>query len=100
MLALDQAERGSGPIVGLAGISGAFDLRPLLRTSINGDLNLSAEEAESASPLVLLLGVAGGGETGVLKQWPADLAIGWRAHGAPATHIEHAGHSHFTILDA
>jgi arylformamidase len=112
MLALDQAERGSGPIVGLAGISGAFDLRPLLRTSINGDLNLSAEEAESASPLVRLgalrptaplmplLAVVGGDETDGFKQWTADLAIGWRAHGAPATHIEHAGHSHFTILDA
>ncbi|MDB5519460.1 MAG: alpha/beta hydrolase [Tardiphaga sp.] len=112
MLALDQAERGSGPIIGLAGISGAFDLRPLLRTSINGDLNLSAEEAESASPLVRLgalrptaplmplLAVVGGDETDGFKQWTADLAIGWRAHGAPATHIEHAGHSHFTILDA
>ena len=42
MLALDQAARGGGPIVGLAGISGAFDLRPLLRTSINRDLMLSA----------------------------------------------------------
>jgi arylformamidase len=112
MLALDQAERGSGPIIGLAGISGAFDLRPLLRTSINSDLNLSAEEAESASPqvrlgalrptapLMPLLAVVGGDETDGFKQWTADLAIGWRAHGAPATHIEHAGHSHFTILDA
>ena len=112
MLALDQAVRGSGPIVGLAGISGAFDLRPLLRTSINGDLNLSAEEAEAASPLLRLetlppmaalmplLAVVGGDETDGFKQWTADLAIGWRAHGAPATFIEHAGYSHFTILDA
>jgi arylformamidase len=112
MLALDQAERGAGPIVGLAGISGAFDLRPLLRTSINGDLNLSAEEAESASPLlrlgalppmaslVPLLAVVGGDETDGFKQWTADLAAGWRARGASATLIEPAGHSHFTILDA
>jgi arylformamidase len=112
MLALDQAERGAGPIVGLAGISGAFDLRPLLRTSINGDLNLSAEEAASASPLVRLgalpptaplmplLAVVGGDETDGFKQWTADLATGWRAHGAPATLMEPAGHSHFTILDA
>ena len=112
MLALDQAERGSGPIVGLAGISGAFDLRPLLRTSINGDLNLSAEEAAAASPLVRLgalpltaplmplLAVVGGDETSGFKQWTADLAVAWRAHGAPATLMELAGQSHFTILDA
>jgi arylformamidase len=85
MLALDQAERGLGPIVGLAGISGAFDLRPLLRTSINVDLNLSAEEAEAASPLLRLralppmaplmplLAVVGGDETDGFKQWTADM---------------------------
>jgi arylformamidase len=112
MLALDQAERGSGPIVGLAGISGAFDLRPLLRTSINGDLNLSAEEAEAASPLLRLralpptvplmplLAAVGGDETSGFKQWTSDLALAWRAHGAPATLVELAGQSHFTILDA
>jgi len=112
MLALDQAERGSGPIVGLAGISGAFDLRPLLRTSINGDLNLSTEEAEAASPLLRLralppmapltplLAAVGGDETDGFKQWTADLASAWRTHGAPATLVELAGQSHFTILDA
>jgi arylformamidase len=112
MLALDQADRGSGPIVGLVGISGAFDLRPLLRTSINGDLTLSAEEAEAASPLLRLrtlpptaplmplLAAVGGDETRGFKQWTADLVAGWRAHGAPATLVELAGHSHFTILDA
>ncbi|MPZ58807.1 MAG: alpha/beta hydrolase fold domain-containing protein [Rhizobiales bacterium] len=112
MLALDQADRGTGPIVGLTGISGAFDLRPLLRTSINGDLTLSAEEAEAASPLLRLralpptaplmplLAAVGGDETHGFKQWTADLVAGWRAHGAPATLIELAGHSHFTVLDA
>jgi arylformamidase len=112
MLALDQAERGLGPIVGLAGISGAFDLRPLLRTSINVDLNLSAEEAEAASPLLRLralppmaplpplLAAVGGDETDGFKQWTAHLACAWRTHGAPATLVELAGQSHFTILDA
>ena len=45
MLALDQATRGEGPIIGLATVSGAFDLRPLLHTSINIDLGLSEDEA-------------------------------------------------------
>lgn len=111
MLALDQAERGEGPIVGLAGISGAFDLRPLLHTSINHDLMMSVEEAEKASPLVRLmqmgstvplmplLGVVGGDETKGFKQWTADLVTLWDAHGGLARYCEVVGRNHFTILD-
>jgi arylformamidase len=112
MLALDQAERGGGPIVGLAGLSGAFDLRPLLKTSINADLALSAAEAEAASPLVRLnrlspdaplvplIAAVGADETRGFKQWTADLVASWHAHGAPAKSVELAGRTHFTILDA
>jgi arylformamidase len=112
MLALDQADRGTGPIVGLAGVSGAFDLRPLLRTSINDDLAMSAEEAEAASPLyrllslpataplMPLLAVVGGDETQGFKRWTADFVATWRAHGATASLIELTGRNHFTILDA
>lgn len=112
MLALDQAERAErGPIVGLAGISGAFDLRPLLQTSINRDLMMSAEEAAEASPLIRLrrlpaaaplvplIGIVGGDETKGFKQWTADLVTNWQARGAPATYCELAGRSHFTVLD-
>ncbi len=112
MLALDQAERGErGPIVGLAGISGAFDLRPLLQTSINNDLKMSAEEAAEASPLLRLkrmpkdaplmpfLGIVGGDETNGFKQWTADLVAHWGAHGGLARYCEVAGRNHFTILD-
>ena len=111
MLALDQAASGDGPIVGLAGISGAFDLRPLLHTSINLDLMLSPEEAAdaspllrlgrlpAASPLVPLLGLVGGEETRGFKQWTADLVAGWRAHDGAATYSEVVGCNHFTILD-
>jgi len=111
MLALDQAERGGGQIVGLAGISGAYDLRPLLQTSINSDLMMSAEEAAEASPLVRLkrmgsivplipfIGVVGGDETEGFKQWTADLVTLWGAHGGAARYFELAGRSHFTVLD-
>jgi arylformamidase len=111
MLALDQAASGHGPIVGLAGISGAFDLRPLLRTSINLDLMLSPDDAAAASPLlrlgrqsrlsplVPLLGLVGGEETRGFKQWTADLVAGWRAHGGAADYCELAGCNHFSILD-
>jgi len=111
MLALDQAARGEGPIVGLAGISGAFDLRPLLKTSINRDLMLSAQEAADASPqlrlgrlsaaarLVPLLGVVGADETDGFKRWTADLVRDWRAHGGEAIYREIAASNHFTVLD-
>jgi len=111
MLALDQAKRGRGPIVGLVGVSGVFDLRPLLRTSINGDLSLSKQAAAAASPLlrlralppavplVPLLAVVGGDETQGFKLWSADFVAAWQARGAPATLVEPAGRSHFTILD-
>jgi arylformamidase len=111
MLALDQAARGEGPIVGLAGISGAFDLRPLLKTSINRDLMLSAQDAEDASPrlrlrrlpaaarLVPLLGVVGADETEGFKQWSADLVQDWRTQGGEATYREIAASNHFTVLD-
>jgi arylformamidase len=112
MLALDQAARGGGPIVGLAGVSGVFDLRPLLRTSINIDLMLSTQQAAEASPmlrlkalpakaaLVPLLGIVGGDETQGFKLWTADFVAAWRERGAPAKLAEIVGRNHFTILDA
>jgi arylformamidase len=111
MLALDQAARGEGPIVGLMGVSGAFDLRPLLQTSINRDLMMSADEAVEASPLLRLarlpagatlaplLGVVGADETKGFKRWTADLVAGWRSHGGAASYCEMIGCNHFTILD-
>jgi arylformamidase len=111
MLALDQAVSDDGPIAGFVGVSGAFDLRPLLQTSINRDLTMSPEEAVEASPLLRLgrmpaasrlvpfLGLVGGDETGGFKQWTADLVVGWRAQGGTATYREVAGCNHFTILD-
>jgi arylformamidase len=110
MLALDQAIKGGGPIVGLVGVSGAFDLRPLLKTSINRDLLLSAQEAAEVSPLLWLhrlpkganlaplLGIVGGDETEGFKQWTADFVRGWNVHGGAASYIEISGANHFTVL--
>ena len=111
MLALDQAEKGAGPIVALAGVSGVFDLRPLLRTSINNDLGMSTKEAELASPrlrllslpamapLVPLIGIVGGDETQGFKRWTRDFVTAWQSRGATASFYEIARHNHFNILD-
>ncbi|MEW5422930.1 alpha/beta hydrolase [Amorphus sp. 3PC139-8] len=112
MLALDDAERGGGPISGLVGVSGAYDLRPLLRTSINVDLRLTEEEAArqsplvrlgtlpSTAPLVPLLAAVGSEETRGFRAWSAELVEGWRARGAEAHLMEPDGRTHFTVLDA
>ncbi len=113
MLALEQAERGqSGPITGLIGVSGAFDLVPLLRTSVNHDVNLTRADAERMSPLhrlaalpmtaplVPFLAIVGGGETDGFKAWTRDLCSAWRDHGAPGVYIEPDRLTHFTILEA
>lgn len=111
MLALDQAERGDGPICGLAGLSGVFDLRPLRHTSINADLALSAAEAAAASPLLRLgdlppgarlmplLAAVGGAETDGFKQWTRDFAELWAARGGPVRRMEPPHRNHFTLLD-
>ena len=111
MLALDQAEKGAGPIVALAGVSGAFDLRPLLRTSINNDLGMSTKEAALASPqlrllslparapFVPLIGVVGGDETQGFKRWTRDFVATWQSRGATASFFEIARRNHFNILD-
>ncbi|MET4389094.1 arylformamidase [Bradyrhizobium sp. F1.4.3] len=111
MLALDQAVRGQGRIVGLVGVSGAFDLRPLLKTSINRDLTLSPDEAAEMSPLlrlhrlpkraklVPLLGAVGGDETGGFKDWTSDLVSEWCKQGGEADYCEIPGSNHFTVLD-
>jgi arylformamidase len=112
MLAIEQAERGdTGPISALVGVSGAFDLVPLLRTSINHDVNLTRADAEQMSPLhrlaalpataklMPLLAVVGGGETDGFKAWTHDFYRAWRDRGAPGTAIEPDGLTHFTILE-
>ncbi|MFT4115491.1 alpha/beta hydrolase [Bradyrhizobium sp.] len=111
MLALDQAVRGQGRIVGLVGVSGAFDLRPLLKTSINRDLTLSPDEADELSPLlrlhrlskgarlVPLLGVVGGDETNGFKQWTSGLVSDWRKQDGEADYCEIPASNHFTVLD-
>lgn len=111
MLALDQAERGEGPICALAGLSGVYDLRPLRHTSINADLGLSAPEAAAMSPLLRLgdlppgarlmplLAAVGGEETDGFKRWTRDFAELWKARRGPVQHVEPPRRNHFTLLD-
>lgn len=111
MIAMDQAEQGSGPIVGFAGVSGVFDLRNLLTTSINEDLHLTPSSAALASPtlratsvdlkspLVPMVSLIGGEETDGFKGWSADLVDVWAERGGQSSLVEVPGATHFSILD-
>ncbi len=112
MLALDQSQlRSGGPIVGFAGVSGVFDLRPLLRTSINADLGLTIEDAARASPALRLeclplasklptcLTIVGGNETQGFKEWSRDFDARWRHRNGAARCMVVDGATHFSILD-
>jgi len=89
-------------------VSGVFDLRPLLHTTVNGPLALSPERAAASSPL--LLPVAGGStipvviacgdnETDAFKDQSRRYAEHLRINGLRVSSIECAPRHHFDIVD-
>ncbi len=86
-------------------ISGVFDLRPLVHTSINTALRLDPPEAARLSPLgwtvpegAVLDCIVGGGETSEFLRQSRTMAEVWGAGGAQ-TRFEALGTlDHFTVL--
>jgi arylformamidase len=107
MLATDWAARGlpAAPFAGGVSISGVFDLRPLLRTSMNELIRLTPEQAAdwslhmvreptSNTPLELLVG---GDETSEFHRQSALMAAAWpRLARAP---ISVPGRHHFDVVE-
>jgi arylformamidase len=93
-----------GARAGLA-ISGLFDLEPLVPTSVNHKLGLTAEEARAQSPRLmhppssLLFDCWVGGEesTEYLRQ-SRTLAAVWAGAGAETAYVEVPGTNHFTVI--
>ncbi|SFE29304.1 alpha/beta hydrolase [Roseivivax sediminis] len=81
-------------------ISPVSDLRPLLRTSINDDLQLEAEEAAAESPVLMdpprtPVSVWVGGD-----ELPAFLdQARWLAEAWGAEHVVEDGKHHFNVID-
>lgn len=101
---LDAAIRGR--LAGTLMISGLFDLRPLMKTSLNDTLHITEEIARSESPALLtpLAHVAhgifcGAEELPEFLRQSALLANIWSGLGIALTHYELAGENHFTIPD-
>lgn len=89
-------------VVGGLSLSGLFDLEPLLRTSINGDLRLAPEEVPGLSPARLapslqapLVAAVGGMESSEFKRQSRLLAEGWPG----VLYLELENRHHFDILE-
>lgn len=90
----------------VVGISGLYDLRPLLRLSLNETLGLDAAEAAAESPVLAaprpglrLLAWVGGAERPEFRRQNALLANIWTGLGAACTAVEAPGHRHFSVLE-
>ncbi|MEL6640933.1 MAG: alpha/beta hydrolase [Pseudomonadota bacterium] len=87
-------------------ISGVHDLRPLLLTELNEDLDLDPTEAEAESPVLhaprrgtKLTSWVGGGERPEFLRQAALLPLLWKGLSVPTAHIVDGDHHHFSVLD-
>jgi arylformamidase len=88
-------------------VSGLFDLRPLVRTSVNRELGLDERAAAAVSPACAAgtgsaptLLVVGGGETDGFRWQSERYEAVLAAAGVPVEREEAPGLDHFTILEA
>jgi arylformamidase len=95
----------AGVVKGACAVSGVFDMRPIMRTSLNEALGLDERTADRNSPIRHLPAIPrplivawGERETAAFKQQSRDYAAAWRAKGFPVREIEVADHHHFSIL--
>ncbi len=86
-------------------ISGVFDLRPLLGTSINADLRLEEGTARVWSPLLwpspqdkTFEAWVGQRETDEFQRQSRSIVPVWLAAGVKAHYLEIAGQDHFSVL--
>lgn len=102
--ALDREAPADLTPAGLA-ISGLFDLRPLVETSINKALGLDLGEARRLSPADhapppgrTLVAAVGGAESQEYLRQSRDICSLWSRQGAEAHYLELAGANHFTVI--
>lgn len=92
-------------------VSGVFDLRPLLRTTVNDPLHLDDSSASTLSPMLLGIGEScAAGRTEVVVAWGDNDTAAFaaqsrayadmlRAAGVAVCDLECAGRHHFDIVD-
>jgi arylformamidase len=87
------------------GISGLFDLAPLIGTSVNARLGLDAESARAASPLfwpapagTRFEAWVGGAESGEYLRQSHAIAEAWALEGVTTCYAEIPAANHFTAI--
>lgn len=88
------------------GLSGIYDVEPLVATPLNGALRLTAEEARRLSPSAWTVppgrvfdAVAGARESRAFLRQGRGLADIWATQGAATRYVELPGADYFTILE-
>jgi arylformamidase len=99
--------RSGRPIETIVGISGVYDLAPLVDTPLNQKLRLDPAEAARNSPLLRVRPVGipaifmvGGAETSEFLRQSRVMTDAWRAGGNPADYVEAPGADHFSVLQS
>ena len=92
-------------VKGACAISGLYELEPLLECEPNEKLRLDLESARHYSPIYHLSGqptpaiiACGTNESDEFRRQTAAYADILKEAGYPVTHIEVAGHDHFSII--
>ena len=90
---------------GLA-ISGLYDLRPIMATSVNADVHLDQAQCLVASPLFWPLPRkvtcdiwVGGSESTEFIRQSRSLVVAWTGLGSACEYVEVPGVSHFSVVD-
>ncbi|MCG6114281.1 MAG: alpha/beta hydrolase [Mesorhizobium sp.] len=93
-------------IVNTVSISGVHDLRPMMKTAMNGTLAIDGEEALAESPALLdpldgarLCCWVGGNERSEFLRQNALLANVWTGLGATTMAVEEPDKHHFNVID-
>jgi arylformamidase len=94
------------PVAHTVLVSGVYDLRPLVHTSVNDPLGMDSGAAAAVSPLLLpvqsrqRVTVAWGDrDTNAFRAQGADYAVRLRAADVDVVTLECAGRHHFDIVD-
>lgn len=93
-------------VTGGLAISGIYDLRPLVGTSLNEKLGLTAETAEAASPAfwpapvgLKMIAAVGGEESDEFKRQVRNITHEWHEAGAAVMPLTLEGENHFTVIE-
>ncbi|MDD9909606.1 MAG: alpha/beta hydrolase [Ahrensia sp.] len=88
------------------GVSGLYDLTPLLKTPVNDALGMDEAHAASASPIAWVPDAThrfeawvGGDESDEYHRQSRELADRWNLLGTPTNYVSLPGTNHFTIID-